>query len=251
MSTDLNPREKTAHLALPLRWSLLGQASRASVETACTYDVDSKGARLVSARAPRVGDLLTLERGRNKAICQVTWVADPTSDLRGQFAVRCVDGRAPWDEELRQAEEHYQPLETVALNRRHFGRMAHVDQTNRRRRPRFHVEGQAEVIEGVQHASGMVDQISELGARISAGERLDPGTDFRLTLSLFDVTLALKAQVKNLVSNAGMGVEFQEIRRGDRPLLGYVLSRLRRCRIEEFVEVEVVSDGLVHAAAAL
>jgi hypothetical protein len=251
MSTELNPGEKIAHLALPLRWSLLGQANRGPADTACTYDVDSKGARLVSLRAPRLGDLLMLERGRNKAICQVTWVADPTSDLRGQFAVRCVDGKVPWDEELRLAEEQYQPLDSEGLNRRHFGRLITAEQTNRRRRPRFHVEGQAEVIEGVQHASGIVDQISELGARISAGEILSPGTDFRLTLNLFDVTLALKAQVKNLVSNAGMGVEFQQIRRGDRPLLGYVLSRLRRRPVEDFVEVEVVSDQMAHAAAAL
>ena len=251
MSTELNPGEKIAHLALPLRWSLLGQANRVAAETACTYDVDSKGARLVSSRPPRVGDLLMLERGRNKAICQVTWVADPTSDLRGQFAVRCVDGRAPWEEELRQAEEQYQPLDSEGLNRRHFGRLVNAEQTNRRRRPRFHVEGQAEVIEGVQHASGIVDEISELGARISAGELLDPGTDFRLTLNLFDVTLAVKAQVKNLVSNASMGVEFQQIRRGDRPLLRYVLSRLRRRPVEDFVEVEVVSDRMAQAAAAL
>jgi PilZ domain len=249
MNTERHPGEKTAHLALPLRWSLVGQANRATAQSACTYDIDSKGARLVSSRAPNLGDLLLLERGRNKAICQVTWVADPTSDLRGQFAVRCVDGRAPWEEELRQAEEQYQPLESEFLNRRHFGRLVNAEQTNRRRRPRFHVEGQAEVIEGVQHASGIVDQISELGARISAGEVLDPGTDFRLTLNLFDVTLALKAQVKNLVNNAGMGVEFQQIRRGDRPLLGYVLSRLRRRPAEDFVEVEVVSDRLAHAAA--
>lgn len=249
MSTERNPGEKTAHLALPLRWTLLSQTSRTPAETACTYDVDSKGARLVSSRVPCLGDLITVERGRNKAICQVTWVADPASELRGQFAVRCVDGRTPWDDELRQAEEQYQPLETEGLNRRHYRHLPSSDQVNRRRRPRFHIVGQAEVIEGVQHASGIVDQISELGARISAAQLLNPGTDFRLTLNVFDVTLALKAQVKNLVSNAGMGVEFQEIRRGDRPLLGYVLSRLRRRPIEDFVEVEVVSDRLVHAAA--
>jgi hypothetical protein len=251
MSTEPNPEEKTAHVALPLRWSLLGQPNRAAANTGCTYDVDSKGARLVSSRVPCLGDLLMLERGRNKAVCQVTWVADPTSDLRGQFAVRCVDGKAPWEDELHLAEEQYQPLGSEGLYRRHFGRPLSAEATNRRRGPRFHVEGQAEVIEGVQHASGIVDQISELGARISAGQLLDPGTDFRLTLNLFDVTLALKAQVKNLVSNAGMGVEFQQIRRGDRPLLRYVLNRLRRRPVEDFVEVEVVSDRLVQAAAAL
>ena len=45
-------------------------------------------------------------------------------------------------------------------------------------------------------------------------------------LNIFDVSVAVKAQVKYLVDNLGMGVEFQEIRRGDRPLLSYVLSRL-------------------------
>lgn len=239
--------EKSVHIALPLRWSLLGHEQRGPAEMACTYDIDSRGARLVTWRKVSVGELLMVERGRNKAICQVTWVADPNSDLRGQFAVQCVDGKAPWQDELRQAEEQYQPLDVDGLNRRHFGRLTSTDHTNRRRRPRFAVEGQAEVIEGVQHASGVVDQISELGARIASSELLNPGTDFRLTLNVFDVTLALKAQVKNLVTNVGMGVEFQEIRRGDRPLLGYVLSRLKRRRVEDFVQVEVVSDRMVHA----
>ena len=248
MGTERCLDEKTVHVALPVRWSMLASENRGPAEMACTYDIDSKGARLVSCRGARVGDLVLVERGRNKAICQVTWAADPQSDLRGQFAVQCVEGKAPWVDELRQTEEQYQPLEPDGPNRRHFGRTAGAEQVNRRRRPRFHVEGQAEVTEGVQHASGIVDQISELGARISPNELLRPGADFRLTLNVFDVTLALKAQVKNLV-DAGMGVEFQQIRRGDRPLLGYVLSRLRRRRLEDFVEVEVVSDRLAHAAA--
>src|SRR5438270_13085320 len=150
MSTEINPGEKTAHLALPLRWSLLGQANRGAADTACTYDVDSKGARLVSSRAPRLGDLLMLERGRNKAICQVTWVADPTSDLRGQFAVRCVNGRAPWEEELRQAEEQYRRLVWEGLTGRNFGRLITAEQRNGRGRPRFHVKARGEAMEGVK-----------------------------------------------------------------------------------------------------
>lgn len=241
--------EKTVHLALPVRWSVLGKESRGPAELACTYDIDSRGARLVSSRPVNVGDLVMVERGRNKAICQVTWIGDPQSDLRGQFAVQCIEGKVPWEDELRQVEEHYQPLDSDNPNRRHFGRLVSSARDNRRRRPRYSVEGEADVIEGVQHAAGMVDQISELGARISASQVLRPGTDFRLTLNVFDVTLGLKAQVKNLVNNVGMGVEFQEIRRGDRPLLNYVLSRLKRRRVEDFVDVEVVTDQLVHAAA--
>jgi hypothetical protein len=68
-----------------------------------------------------------------------------------------------------------------------------------------------------------------------------------MMLNMFDVSVAVKAKVKYLVDNLGMGVEFQEIRRGDRPLLSYVLSKLRTRRVEEFAQVEVVTEPLAVA----
>ena len=236
---------KVIHLALPVRWSLVGQEGRGPAEIACTYDIHPHGARLVSAREVNVGDLVMVERGRNKTVCQVVWAADAASPLRGQFTVQCVEGRTPWDEELRQMEEQYQPVILDGLQRRPSGFSR--TESNRRRRPRFYVEGQAAVLDGVQRAEGEVQQISEYGARISATEILRPGTDFRLMLNVFDVSVALKARVKYLVNNLGMGVEFQEIRRGDRPLLSYVLSKVRGRRVEEFAEVEVVTERLATA----
>jgi hypothetical protein len=232
---------KIIHLALPVRWSLAGQEGRGSTETACTYDIHAGGARLLSARPANVGDLIIVERGRNKALCQVVWAGDPASVLRGQFAVRCVENRTPWDEELKQMEEQYEPvLLDEALRVRSF---AQTD-SNRRRRPRFYVQGQAEVIDGVQRVAGEIQQISEIGARISTGESLRPGSDFRLMLCVFDVSLALKAQVKNMVGNLGMGVEFQQILRGDRPLLSYVLSKLKNKRVEEFAAGQPLAAAL-------
>ena len=240
---------KLIHLALPVRWSLVGEEGRGAAEIACTYDIHPHGARLLSSRQVNIGDLVMVERGRNKAMCQVVWSADPASPLRGQFTVQCVEGKTPWDDELRQMEEQYQPIILDRLQRRSSSSSSFArPEVNRRRRPRFYVEGQAEVIDGVQHVEGEVQQISEYGARISSTEILRPGTDFRLMLNVFDVSLALKAQVKYLVNNLGMGVEFHEIRRGDRPLLDYVLSRLRTRRVEEFAEVEVVTEPLAAAA---
>ena len=238
---------KMVHLALPVRWSLIGQEGRGTPEVACTYDIHPNGARLLTAREVNIGDLVMVERGRNKAICQVVWAADPASALRGQFSVQCVENRTPWDEELRQMEEQYQPVILEGSLPR-SSRIFRQSEANRRRRPRFYVEGQAEVIDGVQHVASEVQQLSEYGARLSTVNSLRPGTDFRLTLNVFDVTLALKAQVKYLVGNLGMGVEFHEIRRGDRPLLNYVLSKLKAKRVEDFVPVEVVTDHLVAAA---
>jgi hypothetical protein len=237
---------KLVHLALPVRWSLVGE-TRGGVETACTYDIHPRGARLLSGRDLNLGDLVMIERGRSKALCQVVWTADPASPLRGQFTVRCVDSvKSPWDEELRQIEEQYQP---VILDGPRGSRGFSRPDANRRRRPRFYVEGQAEVVGGGQRVEGELQQISEYGARISSAETLKPGTDFRMMLNVFDVSVAVKARVKYLVDNLGMGVEFQEIRRGDRPLLSYVLSKLRTRRVEEFAQVEVVVEPLVPVGA--
>ena len=235
---------KLVHLALPVRWSLIGQEGRGPAEMACTYDIHPHGARLLGASEVNIGDMVMVERGRNKAICQVVWAGDAASDLRGQFTVQCVEGRTPWDEELRLMEEQYQPIDLNSMERRALPRGFSRPESNRRRRPRFYVEGQAQVVDGVQRVEGEVQQISEFGARIAATESLRPGTDFRLMLNMFDVSVAVKAQVKYLIKNVGMGVEFQEIRRGDSPLLSYVLSRLRTRRVEEFVEVEVVREPL-------
>ena len=235
---------KMVHVALPVRWSQVGMEKRGTTEMACTYDIHPRGARLLSAREVKVGDLVLVERGRNKAICQVVWTGASDSALRGQFSIQCVEGRTPWDEELRQMEEQYQPVIFDGALRRAAGRELKLFEANRRRRPRFYVEGEAEVMDGVQRAAGEVQQISEYGARIAAAETLRPGTDFRLVLNMFDISVAVKARVKYLADNLGMGVEFQEIRRGDRPLLSYVLSKLRSRRVEEFVEVEVVSERM-------
>ncbi len=238
---------KVIHLALPVRWSLVGQEGRGGTEMACTYDIHPQGARLLSTRAVNIGDLVMVERGRNKAVCQVAWSAEPDSPLRGQFTVRCIEGRTPWDEELRQIEEQYQPLTLDGIEKRALSRHPSNPEVNRRRRPRFSVDGQAEVIDGVQHVAGEIQQISECGARLTAMESLRPGTDFRLMLNVLDVSLALKAQVKYLVGNLGMGVEFQQIRRGDRPLLSYVLRKLRTRRVEEFAGAEVQAESLAAA----
>ena len=242
---------KRVHLALPVRWSFAGQEGRGASEMACTYDVHPNGARLLGTGQVRVGDLIVVERGRNKAICQVVWAADAGSVLRGQFSVQCVEQKTPWDDELRQIEEQYQPVILERRPNRAPARGFSNPDANRRRRPRFEVAGQAELIEGVQHLRAEVHEISEYGARIAASELLPPGADFRLMLNVLDVSLALKAQVKYMAGKQGMGIEFQEIRRGDRPLLSYVLNRLRNSRVEElrvedFVPVEVVTEP--HAA---
>lgn len=237
---------KLVHVAIPVRWSMVAQQGKGPVEMACTYDIHPRGARLMGSREVKVGDLLLVERGRSKSVCRVVWTGDPNSILRGQFTVQCVDdGKTPWDDELRQAEETYHPvMEKAALSSRSANPLRRGDE-NRRRRPRYTVDGKADLTDGRRQLEAEVLQISECGARIAAKDLLLPGADFRLLLNVFDVSVSLKAQVKHLVHNRIMGVEFQEIRRGDRALFNYVLGRLMEntSDSQEFIKVEVVTES--------
>jgi hypothetical protein len=233
---------KLIHLAVPVRWSLVGQEGRAPLQVACTYDIHERGARLLSARAVRPGDLVLIERGRNKAVCRVIWSADPQSALRGQFTVECVDAKAPWDEEWRQMEEQFLPVNLDPAPSNHALRGLSRPDVNRRRRPRFYLEGEAEVMDGARRVAAEIEEISEFGARLLGNSHLLPGHDFRLVLNALDVSVNLKAQVKYLADGHGIGVEFQEIRLGDRPLLSYLLSRVGTQRVAEFARVEVVAE---------
>jgi hypothetical protein len=241
---NVAPIEKLVHLALPVRLTHMQNGERGGLEMACTYDIHPRGARLLSVHDVKVGDLVTVERGRHKSVCQITWTADPRSALRGQFTVECVEGRIPWEDELRQMEEQYLPVFPVEPKGKRVMNPLRKGDQNRRRRPRFHVEGGADVAEigGRSRVEGQLEEISELGCLISAGNLLTPGTALRLVLNMCDVSVALRGLVRYTAQDRAMGVEFQEIRQGDRPLLGYALERLKKPRRNDFADLEVVTE---------
>jgi hypothetical protein len=240
------PVEKLIHLALPVRLTHTQNGERSGVqEMSCTYDIHPRGARLLSFRDVKVGDLITVERGRSKSMCQVVWTADPQSALRGQFTVECVEGRVPWEEELRQMQEQYLPILAGGQGKKPVMNAVRIGEQNRRRGPRFKVEGEADLAQmnGSGRVGGRVEQLSELGCLISASNLLVAGTDLRLALNIYDVSVALKGNVKYTAGNRAMGVEFHEIRQGDRPLLDYVLSRVKNRGAADFSNLEVITEA--------
>ena len=103
-------------------------------------------------------------------------------------------------------------------------------------------------IGGRSRLDGRLEQISEYGCLVSASDLLTPGTGLRLALNICDVSVALRGNVRYTAQNRAMGVEFQEIRQGDRPLLDYVLSRLRKLRTKDFADLEVVTEPMAAIA---
>ncbi len=241
--------DKLIHVALPVRLTHMQNGERSAPEFSCTYDIHPRGARLLSFRNINVGDLITVERGRHKSVCQVVWTADPNSPLRGQFTVECMEGnRIPWEDELRQTQEQYLPIVADGARKRPTMNAFRAGEQNRRRGPRFRVEGEADLLEiGGRTVGGRVKQISDYGCLISASNLLVPGTGLRLSLNIYDVSVALKGNVKYTAGDGAMGVEFQEIRQGDRPLLEYVMEQVKKRR-NDFSDLEVVTENLATVA---
>jgi hypothetical protein len=243
--------EKLVHLALPVRLIHMANGGRGVLEMSCTYDIHPRGARLLSVHDVKVGDRITVERGRNKSMCQVTWTGDPHSALRGQFVVECIDGsKSPWEDELRQMQEQYLPILAGEVAYRPSMRANRKGRENRRRSPRFNVGGDADLaqIGGESRLVGRLNDLSEHGCQVSASGVIEPGTNLRIVLNLYDVTVALKGDVKHAAENRAMGIEFQAIRQGDRPLLDYLLNDLKKRRPDDFADLEVVTDSFSAAA---
>jgi len=56
----------------------------------------------------------------------------------------------------------------------------------------------------------------------------EPGVELKLLLNIGSYDLSLKGQVRHVDPPAGMGIEFYEIRKGDRQILQFLLRKLFR-----------------------
>jgi hypothetical protein len=216
-------REKRVHVALPIRVTYWKNGLRTGVQQACTYDIGPSFARVTGLRdSCDVGELITVERGRNRAQFRVCWVGN--SDLRGQFGIESADGdQAPWNSELREADEAYQSL--VGMK----PRSDRADGENRRRATRFAIQditGSLNPHRGVL-LEAHLQNISEHGCQLTVPRVVAPGSDVELNLHVSNVPVTLRGKIRHAAQSLVPGVEFRDIRVGDRPVLELLLRRLK------------------------
>src|SRR5579863_7688674 len=85
-------REKRARVAIPVRIISRDSVGSPKAESACTLDVTPRGARLSGIHAPvKPGDVVRIERGKNRAAYQVCWVGRREDGRYGQLGVQCVE----------------------------------------------------------------------------------------------------------------------------------------------------------------
>jgi hypothetical protein len=220
---------KRIHVALPIRVTYWDSENKPCLEMACTYDISARGARVTGLRCVKgEGEIVAVERGRNKAFCRVVWVGESNSELRGQIGLQCVESdRLMWESELRDMEEAYDPVQRDGtLTRGAVGR--NMNDGNRRHQ-RFDIKGLAELLKRgstATHTEGDLRNLSELGCLVTTKQVLLPGTDLKLVLNVANYNLSVKGQVRHAALDMGLGIEFREIRKGDRQILQFLLRKL-------------------------
>jgi hypothetical protein len=224
---------KRIHVALPIRVTCWDSENKAGLEVACTYDISERGARVGGVGGVRqAGDIIAVERGRSKAFCRVVCIGEPNSELHGQIGIECVEvDRNLWEAELRQMQESYDP---IVIRSKPFERMLGSFRGNRRRFERFDVDGVAEVLrDGPGNAKDAVlRNLSELGCLIGSPPGVLPGAELKLVLNVDNYDLCLRGQVRHAAGRPGIGIEFQEIRKGDRQILQFLLRKLAEKHLE-------------------
>ena len=232
---------KRIHVALPIRVTYWDSANKPCLEMACTYDISERGARVSVLRCVKAaGEIIAVERGRSRAFCRVVWIGEANSELRGQIGIQCVESdRVMWEAELRNMEEVYDPiLQDASFQRSHPAE----GKDRRRRHERFDVEGLAELLKqdhSGAYSEAALKNLSELGCLITTNQMLNPGADLKLGLNVSNYDLSVKGQVRHADRHAGLGIEFSQIRKGDRQILQFLLRKLAEKQLEDVFHLEV------------
>jgi hypothetical protein len=241
MKTDsISPRraDKRIHVALPLRLSCPG-TDRSRLIMACTYDISSRGARIGAGQQPlKVGDTIAIERGRNKVSCRVAWVGDTDSKHRGVVGIEFADAsKSLWESELKELEQMYDRLPRRA-NQPGEARPGSQER-ERRAHHRVMLKSPDQVLNaesGKTYTTGCLQNLSEYGCLIVSDRPLAQGSDLDLILKVAGCELNFRAEVRHAASTE-LGIEFREVRKGDRERLQYLLQTLDERQLEEYFEV--------------
>lgn len=214
---------------LPIRVICWGKDMKPRLAVACTYDISPRGARVtVLPGITGAGEILAIEQGHSKACCRVVWIGDSSSSWRGQMGIQCIDPQVTlWEAELRYMQEQYVPI----LPENSLGRMNRAGSLSgdRRRHQRFQVRG---VVEMLRHGADTGSVLAELkdlssfGCLVTSKDQMVSGTDLKLSLNVGHYDLKLKGRVLHASADLEFGIEFREIRKGDRQLLEYLLRKL-------------------------
>lgn len=236
--------DKRIHVALPIRVTYRDSDNKPCLEVACAYDISARGARLTGLRCVKeAGEIIAVERSRSKAFCRVVWVGEPNSELHGQLGIQCIEpDRVMFETELRDLEELYEQIRGENSLYRMNSAVRNL-RGNRRRQPRFDIQGVANLKRNPStgHTAAILKNLSETGCMVTTSHKLAPGTELKLALQIGNQDLRFQGQVRYVATNFGVGIEFREIRKGDRQVLQFLLRKLAEKEEQPKTKAAIVS----------
>jgi hypothetical protein len=234
--------DKRVQVAMPLRVTYWDRESKPHPDMACTYDISPHGARITGLRSVQeAGEIIAIERTRNnKTFCRVIWVGKPNSEQQGQVGIESVEReRLMWGPELQDMQEVYDPV----LRDHDFGNLnSPRGERNRRRGLRFLIDGVAALQDQNLTAAPretILKDLSEKGCLIAGTHVFPAGSDLKVVLHVGNYDLRMKGQVRHALPGLGTGIEFREIRKGDRQMLKFLLRKLEEQKLEESFELDL------------
>src|SRR5208282_1049707 len=93
---------------------------------------------------------------------------------------------------------------------------------------------------GDAYTLGRLQNLSESGCLVVSDRPLACGTDLHLTLKVSGYELSFQGEVRH-TSDTELGIEFHEVRKGDRQVLQHLLQTLDEQQLEESFELEVTA----------
>ena len=216
-------RELRAPLFVTLRLSWLDARAEEHSEIVSTIDISAHGMRIRhSGLRCHPGDEVTLSCGSGSMRFRVVWIGTPGTPSEGEAALLAsIPG---------------EDLSQFALCLAH-ARAGYADQSasatpghERRVMPRYLCEGPAQLWRSGEMSSleGALRDLSLTGCYVRLRKPFPVGTELRLSMSLFGMTVRAEGVVRNVVENDGMGIEFSGLQPQDVLPLNTVLAELTR-----------------------
>jgi hypothetical protein len=204
--------EKRVQIVLPVRVAIWTEEGRPTFQAACTYDVSVHGARLVGVKGVRgVGEILMVERGKNRALYRVVWMGKPGTPQQDQMGVQCVEqAKVIWDSDLIQMEEQYEPLLATLGDQLKIEETA-VEVAPGRAQAQIFNEASGQVV-----ATGELIRISHKACQVKTSDTTPTRSSVQIliTAPTFDIRLRGYVQSSDIPGMLSLGL--REIRRGDR-----------------------------------
>ena len=81
--------------------------------------------------------------------------------------------------------------------------------------------------------------MSEIGCLVLTKQIVPAGTELKVTLHVDDHNLTLKGHVRHAEPHVGLGIEFREIRKGERQILQFLIRKLAEKHFEDTLQFEI------------